>query len=113
LTPVPKAKRQPGQGAGSAKNRTDEELQKSVSEWVKKKYDHPSKKKQREELCDGSWTHEFVVHKYKHQKELDLICNAGIEVIKLQEVIKSLKRDKKVVSRAAGADFVDLVTGFD
>jgi len=30
LTPVPKAKRQPGQGAGSAKHRSDEELRDSV-----------------------------------------------------------------------------------
>ena|ERR1700675_3742890 len=47
LTSVPKAKRQPGQGASSAKHRSDEELQNSVSEWVRKKYDHPKKVKQR------------------------------------------------------------------
>jgi hypothetical protein len=112
LTKVPKAKRQPGQGAGSAKHRSDEELQSFVSEWVRKKYDHPKKVKQRGALFNGKWTREFVVHKFKHPEELDLIRRAGITVHNLSEVIASFKRDDTVVSKAAGADFVELVTGF-
>ena len=112
LTKVPKEKRQPGQGAGSAKHRSEEELRTSVSEWVRKKYDHPKKVKQRNALFDGSWTREFVVHNCKFPEELDLIRKAGITVHNLREVIDSFKRDDTVVSKAAGADFIELVTGF-
>jgi hypothetical protein len=109
LTPVPKAKR----GQGRAKHRPDEELQNSVSEWVRKKYDHPKKVEQRKVLFDGKWTREFVVHNVKYPEELDLIRKAGITVHELRDVIASFKRDDTVVSKAAGADFVELVTGFD
>jgi hypothetical protein len=113
LTGVPKEKRQPGQAAGSAKHRSDEELQNCVSEWVRKKYDLPKKVKQRKALFDGSWTRELVVHKYKYREEVVLIRKAGITVHKLRDVIDSFKRGDTVVSKAAGADFVELVTGFD
>jgi hypothetical protein len=46
-------------------------------------------------------------------EELDLIRKAGITVHNLGEVIDSFKQADKVVSKAAGADFVELVTGFD
>ena len=64
-------------------------------------------------LFDGKWTREFVVHNFKHPEELDLIRNAGNTVHNLREVIDILKRDDTVVSKAAGANFVELVTGFD
>jgi hypothetical protein len=97
----------------NAKHLSDEELQNSVSEWVHKKYNHPRKQEQRKALFDGGWTRELVVHKLKHPEELELIRKAGITVYNLREVIGSLKQDHKVVSKAAGADFVELVTGFD
>jgi len=79
---------------------------------VQKKYDHPEKVKQRKALFDGEWSREFVVHKFMHPEELDLIRKAGITVHNLSEVIASLRRGDTVVSKAAGADFVELVTGF-
>jgi hypothetical protein len=113
LTKVPKAKRRPGQAAGSAKHRSDEELVDCVREWVRQKFDHPKKMKQRKQLFDGPWTRELVVHNLKHPEELALIREAGITVHSLSEVIVSFRRDDTVVSKAAGADFVELVTGFD
>ena len=113
LTKVPKDKRQPGQAAGSAKQRSDEELRDCVQAWVRQKFDHPKKFKQRKELFDGVWTRELVVHNLKHPEELDLIRKAGITVHNLSEVIASFRREDTVVQKAAGADFVDLVTGFD
>jgi hypothetical protein len=97
----------------NAKQLSDEELQNSVSEWVHKKYDHSSKQEQRKALFDGSWSRELVVHKLRHPEELELIRKAGITVHELRDVIASFKRDDTVVSKAAGADFVELVTGFD
>lgn len=113
LTKVPKAKRHPGQGAGSAKQRSDEDLQECVREWVRQKFDHPKKVKQRKRLFDGSWTRELVVHNLKHPEELDLIRKSGITVHNLSEVVASFRQDDTVVQKAAGADFVELVTGFN
>jgi hypothetical protein len=113
LTKIPKAKRLPGQGAASAKHRSDEELRECVREWVRQKFDHPKKLKQRKHLFDGAWTRELVIHNLKHAEELDLIREAGITVHNLAEVIASFRQGKTIVQKAAGADFVDLVTGFD
>ncbi|SRR5713226_7718877 len=113
IAPVPNARRQPRQGAGYARRRSDEELQNCVSEWVRKKYDHPKIAEQLKTIFDGKWTRKFVVHKFKHPEELDLIRKAGMTVHNLSEIIASFRRDDTVVSSAAGADFVDLVTGFD
>ncbi len=113
LTKIPKAKRLPGQGAGSAKHRSVEELREFVREWIKQKFDHPKKIKQRNALFGGQWTRELVVHKLKHSEELDLIREAGITVHRLVDVVATFRRDDTVVPKAAGADFVELVTGFD
>ncbi len=110
---TPKAGRQPGQRADFVGVRSNEELRKSVSEWVQKKYSHPQIDEQRKALVDGEWERVFVVHKFLHLEELDLIRNEKITVYELKEVIASFRRDDTVVSRAAGADLVELVTGFD
>jgi len=113
LTKIPKAKRHLGQGAASAKHRSDEEVQEYVLEWIRQKFDHPKKVQQRKNLFSGKWTRELVVHKVKHPEELDYISKAGVTVHQLNTVIADLKRSDTVVSKAAGADFVELVTGFD
>ncbi len=113
LTKVPKDKRLPGQAAGSAKHRSDEELRVCVRAWVRQKFDHPKKIKQRIALYDGKWTRELVVHNLKHPEELELIRETGITVHSLSEVIASFRQENTVVQKAAGTDFVDLVTGFD
>ncbi|HXB59362.1 MAG TPA: hypothetical protein VNU95_07345 [Candidatus Acidoferrales bacterium] len=112
LTKVPKKKRLPGQAAGSARHRSDEDLRICVREWVRQKFEHPKKVKQRAALFNGKWTRELVVHNLKHPEELTLIREFGITVHSLSELIVSFRRDRTVVSKAAGADFVELVTGF-
>src|SRR5258708_32136746 len=68
ITPVPKVRRQPGQGAGYTERRSDEELQSFVSVWVRNKYDHPKKVNQRKALFNGPRTRHLVVHKIKMDK---------------------------------------------
>ena len=113
LTKIPKAKRLPGQGANSAKFRSDEELQEHVLEWILQKFDHPKKIQQRKKLFNGNWTRELVVHNLKYPKELELIQKAGITIHQLGDVLASFKRTDTIVSKASGADFVELVTGFN
>ena len=113
LTKVPKANRLPGQAAGSAKHRSDKELRDSVREWVKQKFNHPKKIKQRKVLFDGQWTSELVVNNFKHPEELNLIREEKITVHNLSDVIVALRQGNSIVPKAAGADFVELVTGFN
>ena len=113
LTKVPKARRLPGQGAGTAKRRSQEELHQGVQAWIRQKFDHPKKIAQRKSLFDGVWTRELVVHKLKHPEELNCIREAGITAHELADVIATFRRGDTVISKAAGADFVELVTGFD
>jgi hypothetical protein len=48
LTKVPQDQQKAGQKAGSAKIRSDEELSRSVREWIHKKFDHPKKSRTKE-----------------------------------------------------------------
>jgi hypothetical protein len=113
LTKVSKDQQKAGQKAGSAKARSDEQLNLSVREWIRQKFDHPKKVTQRKRLFDGAWTRELVVHKLRYPMELEFIRAAGVTVHELTAVITSLRRKNTIVPRAAGADFIELVTGFN
>jgi hypothetical protein len=110
ITSLPVAvQRETGRAAGSAKTREDAELRQGIGEWVEKKFDHPPKAKLKGRLCDGSWTRELVVHVVKHDRELELLEEAGIRIHRLADVVEQLKLGGLVVEGAAGSDLVDLV----
>lgn len=110
LTRVPiEVQRKTGRAAGSAKLRHDAELRQGVHEWVKKKYDHPEKRRLREYLAPGPWSRELVVHVVKHERELELIEEAGVTVRRLADVVAELKKGDLKLDGAAGAHLVDLV----
>jgi hypothetical protein len=50
-----------------------------------------------------------VVHVVKHQRELELIEEAGITVRRLTDIVADLKKTGLVLDGAAGAHLVDLV----
>src|SRR6185312_12690808 len=91
LTKIPKSKRLPGQGANSAKLRSNEELEEHVRAWVRQKFDHPKKVKQRLALYNGNWSRELVIHNIKHPDELKLIRESGVTVHRLSDVIASFQ----------------------
>jgi hypothetical protein len=84
-------------------------LQIGIQEWVEKKFEMKSKKNLREQLYPGEWSYELVVHKYKHQEELDLLQQTGITIHHLTDIVKELAETKMIISSAAGASLVDLV----
>jgi len=111
ITPLPIAtQRRTGRAAGSAKERSDDELREGIGEWVKKKFDHPPKTKLRTQLRHGDWTRELVVHVVRHERELELIRDAGIKVHRLADIVRELKHGDFVIEGAAGANLVDLVS---
>ncbi|HEY1170333.1 MAG TPA: hypothetical protein VGH19_03090 [Verrucomicrobiae bacterium] len=113
LTKIPKAKRKLGESASNARRRTESELQESVASWIHQKFDHPRKVAQRKALHNGEWSRELVVHNLRHPEEKEVIRSAGVVVHELATLIESFRQGNQIVPRAAGADFVELVTGFD
>ena len=112
ITNVPReVPRSTGRASGSAKHRSDDELRLGIAEWIEKKFDHPPKAKLRSRLCDGRWTRELVVHKVKHERELELMQEAGILVRHLSDIVGEIKHAHgSVLEGASGANLVDLVS---
>ena len=111
LTPLPKEVRQKtGRGPANPKVRSDAELRQGVLEWILKKYDHPEKKRVREQLAPGRpWSRELVVHRLKYEVERKLIVDAGVTVWDLSGVVADLQRGNALLQGAAGAHLVELV----
>jgi hypothetical protein len=111
LTRVPKAVQlATGRAAASAKARTDEELRQGIEEWIQKKYDHPAKRKLRNQLAPGPWSRELVLHHVKFDREIELVRDAGITVHRLSDVLRALNSGELLLEGAAGGHLVDLVS---
>jgi hypothetical protein len=110
ITRVPiEVQRKTGRAAGSAKLRQNEELQQGIREWIKKKFDHSEKRRLRQELAPGPWSRELVVHVVKHDRELELIKEAGVIIHRLSSIVADLKKGDLKLDGAAGAHLVELV----
>ena len=110
LTPLSKSvQKSTGRPRNSAKVRSDKELTNGIREWITKKYDHPAKVKLRNQLAPGPWTRELVVHRVRHEREVELIKAENIRVTRLGEVVAALNGENPRIAAAAGAHLVDLV----
>lgn len=110
ITQVPlEVQRRSGRASGSAKIRDDDELRQGIREWIRKKFDHPDKNRLRRKIAPGPWSRELVVHVVKHDRELELIQEAGIIVHRLTDIVADLKKGGLILDGAAGAHLVDLV----
>lgn len=117
ITGLPKSiQKATGRAPMSRKERSRAELEAGVAEWVEKKYFLKSKEQLRQKLYPDEWSLEFVIHKYRHQEELDLIVSKGIHVHHLKDIVGELKSGKMMLKSAAGDALVDLIlldTGSD
>ena len=57
-------------------------------------------------LWKGDWSSELVV---KSEGEVKLIAGHGIKILRLNEIVSSLARDRFVIGSACGDDIVDLI----
>ena len=111
LTSLPKAvQRNTGRGAHSAKLRSEEELRQGVREWIEKKFDRPDTQRIKRRLAPGPWSRELVVHRVKIPRELELLAEAGVTVLRLSEVLISLMAGGLLLEGTTGAHLVDLIT---
>lgn len=108
ISRVPKQLQRAGRSPNSAK-RTRQELQEGVEEWVRTKFEMQTKRSLMQQLWSGPWTRELVVNAVKSEEEVALIQSRGISVIRLNDILSSLKRGGSIIQRACGADFIDLM----
>lgn len=108
ISRVPKKEQKAGRSANSAK-RSDEELILGVTEWVETKFRRPDKKALMAKLWNGDWSSELVVNVVKSEDEVKLIASHGIKILRLNEIVSSLARDRFDIGSASGADIVDLI----
>jgi hypothetical protein len=108
ISRVPKKDQKTGRAANSAK-RSDNELTEGVAEWVEKKFRRPDKNALMSALWNGDWSSELVVNVVKSEDELKLIAGYGITILRLNEIVSSLAKDRFLVGSASGADIVDLI----
>jgi len=110
ISKVPKAiQKERGIGASNAKKRDEAQLKQGVAEWIERKFDHKGKAELRRRLCPGNWTRELVLNVMKYDAEVALFREAGIEVLKLKDIVSEMVKGGNIVRAAAGADLVDLV----
>jgi hypothetical protein len=93
----------------SAKRVVGEELCEGVEAWVTKKWKDKRKEQIRQRLAPGDWSLEFVVHRYKHPEEIELMREYGITIVSFADVVHDLKRRGEVVPVAGGADIMGLI----
>ncbi|QNI34562.1 hypothetical protein H7849_12080 [Alloacidobacterium dinghuense] len=98
----------------SAKQRTDQQRQECVQEWVEKKFLTKAKNNARERAWEGqSWKFVFVHGVAKDQREIHEIGKRGIEVIPFAKVLKELcDLEKPGLTGAAGTDIAELIRFF-
>lgn len=98
-----------GRGPTSSGTRTEAEISRGADEWVHKKFGHPQKLKLLASLAPGPWSREVVLHRLRHNEEIDHLKQRGIIVHALSDVVKELAQPGARVARASGGDFLDLV----
>ena len=108
ISRVPKQLQRTGHAANSVK-RTKQELAQGVREWVQTKFQRPNKLALMNSLWAGNWASELVLNVVKSEEEVELIKGHGVTIIWLKDILTSLGRDRFIIERASGADFVDLI----
>jgi hypothetical protein len=110
ISSVPKAiQKSTGRAASSSKTRTQEEILVGVREWIEKKFLHPRKGKLRQQLFAGEWSFYFVVNVVKHSDEIEEFERSQVTILRLRDILNSLKDSSQRTYSASGKDLVDLM----
>ncbi len=110
VTKVPAAiRKKTGIAPHNAKKRDLAQLRLGVDEWIKAKFDQPSKLKLKQTLCPGAWTRELVVGRIKHEAEIELLQEAGVVIHRIHDIMLEMTSKGTTVRSAGGADLFDLM----
>ena len=108
-----KLAKQRGISRTSTKNRSTQDVQASIADWIQRKFLLESKQALRARLSpDARWEFKFVHGVINEQQELDEIRGAGIELIPLESILEELcrpRRRKTEFTAAAGGDLAEVI----
>lgn len=71
-----------------------------VHERIFAKLNNPRKVELKNSLCPGSRSPELVVERIKHEEEFDLLCQAGITIHRLTDLLKEMIEKRTAVKAA-------------
>lgn len=109
ISQVPKDVQKATGKSATSINRTLEELEQGVKEWVHKKFHKPSKKQLRQSLGAGDWSYELVINKVKSDEEIKHIESHGVIVLHLKDIVQALRASNTLIKAASGADLLELI----
>ena len=90
-------------GGPSAKRRTPQEVVAGVDSWVEKKFTDPKKALKRQELFpNATWGFVLVCANVKHEEELALFEERGLEVVRYRDILEDLATSRTQVNSTAG-----------
>jgi hypothetical protein len=98
-----------GRKAMSVQARQPEEHERACAAWIEKKFDHRDKVAIKRALWGGAWTRELVIHRVRHHHELERLSKAGVRILRLSDIVTSLRDTGRVIPAAAGGDLLELV----
>jgi Holliday junction resolvase-like predicted endonuclease len=97
-------------GDTNARLRNDEELKAGVAQWITKKFTGRDKVAKRNELMpDAVWKYIFVHGVVRDQRELDLMREAGVEVLPYKTVLKALRDSPNKTSSSIASNIADIL----
>lgn len=103
--------RSSGKARGTAKQRTPDEIETCVLEWVNDKFTSRAKKRVRESLWSGvNWSYHLVHGVAREPKELEIIEREGVVCHAFSKLLDELShRSDKTYSGSAGGDLAEIV----
>jgi hypothetical protein len=97
-------------GSKNATKRTDQQLEKSVGDWIEKKFNSIKKNEIRKELSDSDdWKYLFVYGNVKDQKEIEIIKTHNIQTKFIGDIIQDLQNRQFKYTTASATDIIDLL----
>jgi hypothetical protein len=90
-------------GNTSAKKRNDEEIEKGVEDWIRKKFLSQKKIDKRSEVLAGAdWQYVLVCAEVRHEQELEFFRKNGIRVFRYKDILEELASGSSQVNSTAG-----------
>jgi hypothetical protein len=90
-------------GGSSAKRRSAKDVEVGIDEWIRKKFTSEQKFEKRKAVVeDADWKYVLVCADVKHDIELDLLREKGIEVHRYKDILRELVAARSQVNSTAG-----------
>lgn len=97
-------------GDTNARRRSVDELTEGVNQWVEKKFKAKRKLEKRNSIVPGvDWKYVFVCAVLKDDRELDLINDLGVEIVRYDKVLKEVISSKEHQTSSVANNIVEIL----